>query len=487
MVAACGRVGFDATPGGDDVPDGRVAFDYPTHNIEAIGGLTMIDLVPGRVVGDALVFEVSPALPLGLAIASDTGAITGIPTEDVDNALYVVTASNGVGSASVELSATVMFGYRVDTFLDGSDDDSGADPTCFSSLAGGCSLRAAIETTNGKQGKQLVLLPTGTVLVDSQLPEILDEVELAGVGGSVVQAVTPHTYRAFKILQAIGRLWLKSVTFESFGGVDGGVLEQQAGALAADECTFRANHGASRGGVLNITGGTATFTDCAFLANRAVGGNQWGGAINAESTGTQVVVERSYAAQNETGWGSFAHITAGSTLALLNSTLTANVSSISGTLASPGGHYTIANSTIAYNTNTAPDPSQQVASAGIYLYSTPAEYAVTNSIIAFNTMFDGAETNCTRRDSNTMLTSGGGNVLGDAASTCATFFTERGDRLATDPGLEALGDHGGPTPTFPLSPTKIARGAGQGPCPALDQRSIRRPASACDAGAFEAD
>ncbi|HMQ33724.1 MAG TPA: choice-of-anchor Q domain-containing protein, partial [Chloroflexaceae bacterium] len=61
------------------------------------------------------------------------------------------------------------------------------------------------------------------------------------------------------------------------------------------------------------------------------------------------------------------------------------------------------------------------------------------------------------------------------------------DRLAADPGLEALANNGGPSPTHALTAGSLALDGGGGPaCPAADQRGVARPqGAACDSGAFE--
>jgi len=114
---------------------------------------------------------------------------------------------------------------------------------------------------------------------------------------------------------------------------------------------------------------------------------------------------------------------------------------------------------------------------------------VTNTIVAFNTDMTGAEHDCNRRDTTTVITSGGGNIFGDSAENCAMYFTANGDLLSTDPGVEpgAPADHGGPTPTILLTPNAPAIDGGQAAgCPPTDQRGLPRPAgAACDVGAIE--
>ena len=76
--------------------------------------------------------------------------------------------------------------------------------------------------------------------------------------------------------------------------------------------------------------------------------------IDGEGPATAIVVTRSYATKNTTAWGSFSHITTGTTLRLENSTLYNNTSTTAGTLATPGGIYTLVNDTIVGNISDMP-------------------------------------------------------------------------------------------------------------------------------------
>jgi hypothetical protein len=52
-------------------------------------------------------YSVSPDLPAGLSLASDTGIITGTPTAVSAKASYTVTAFNATGTAAATLTITV--------------------------------------------------------------------------------------------------------------------------------------------------------------------------------------------------------------------------------------------------------------------------------------------------------------------------------------------------------------------------------------------
>ena len=58
-------------------------------------------------------------------------------------------------------------------------------------------------------------------------------------------------------------------------------------------------------------------------------------------------------------------------------------------------------------------------------------------------------------------------------------------QVTRHPRLTKLRDNGGPTETMALTPRSPAIGRGTFQCPATDQRGRHRPATHCDAGAFE--
>jgi len=153
-------------------------------------------------------------------------------------------------------------------------------------------------------------------------------------------------------------LALRDLTIQDFGGMQGGALGITAGELDVDRCAFTNNASPTSGGVLFINGGAnATLSRSTFTGNSSDGGagGGWGGVIDGEGANTTIVVTRSTATGNTTAWGSFSHITTGTTLRLENSTLYGNTATTAGTLATPGGVYTLVNDTIVGNTNTNAD------------------------------------------------------------------------------------------------------------------------------------
>lgn len=481
LVCACGRIGFAPANEG---ANGGLTLSYPTHVISAVLGATTIALTP--TVSDAAArFTIDPALPAGLALDPASGAITGTPTASVE-LTYTVTARTARAAATASLAITVLPGYVVDTTADDDDATHGADTTC-ATAAGACSLRAAIQTTNHLATKQLVLLDRATYNLGAALDPITNDVVIAGQGAGVtaIRATTVHGAYAAFALGTAHLLALRDLAIDGFGGADGGALGVTAGSLDVDRCAFTNNASPTSGGVLFINGGAhAQLAHSTFTGNASLGGNGggWGGVIDGEDDGTTIVVTTSTATQNTTAWGAFSHITTGTTLRLENSTLYDNTSTTAGTLATPGGIYTLVNDTIVGNTNTATD------SVGVYLFSAPCHYTITNTIVAFNQDSTG-EHDCNIRDLTTTITSGGSNILGDSGTNCAAYFTAPDDRLMTDPGLVpgAPADHGGYSATLLLAAGSIAVDtAREVDCPATDQRDLPRPIGAgCDVGAVE--
>jgi CSLREA domain-containing protein len=493
VASACGRFDFDARALDDGGGGTGLTIVYPAR-IDAVLNQSVIAVVP-VVTGTAQRFSITPALPTGVLLDVSSGAIAGAPSMVADDVTYTVTATSASATASATFRLTALPGFVVDSTADTADDAVG-DAICHSTAGNGCTLRAAVQTTNQLTTKQLIMLAAQSYLILSPLDPITNDVVIAGrsAASTILHPGTVHPGYGPLALASAHTLALRNLSAQDFGMVNGGVVAVTAGTLDVDACVFTNNTSAGSGGVLFVNNGAhATFDHTTFTANSSFGGccSGWGGVIDGEGNGTMIVVRHSTATQNTTAWGAFSHITTGTTLLLENSTLYGNVSTIAGTLATPGGIYTLVNDTIVYNTNTNSTPD----SAGIYLYSAPCAYTVTNTIVAFNRdTVNGLEQNCHRRDLSTVITSNGGNILSDDAGNCAMYFNAAGDVTSTDPGVEATppADHGGSTSTILLVPSSVAIDSAQtAACPANDQRGSPRPVAKrsttalCDVGAVE--
>ncbi len=139
---------------------------------------------------------------------------------------------------------------------------------------------------------------------------------------------------------------------------------------------------------------------------------------------------------------------------------------------------TITNSTIDGNTAEAAGATLGKAEGGNL---SAGESTIENTIIAAGTADPGQE-NCTPGTAG-KATSLGGNI--DSLDQCG--FHGAGDRVNTNPLLEALRTNGGPVETMALQPGSPAIDGGHNSgCPGTDARGVLRPAGpACDSGAFE--
>lgn len=80
---------------------------YGTHDALYVAGETIVPNTVQVTGGPASAFTVTPALPAGLSLHAQTGAITGTPASLQAPATYTVTASNAAGSASTQVRMTV--------------------------------------------------------------------------------------------------------------------------------------------------------------------------------------------------------------------------------------------------------------------------------------------------------------------------------------------------------------------------------------------
>jgi predicted outer membrane repeat protein len=344
-------------------------------------------------------------------------------------------------------------------------------------------------------------------------------------GGGLISLIGGDTPRVFSIASAT--LNLANITIRDTGSAEFsvGITVENRGTLNLSGVTFINNNKrailnagtlnvarsrfedntSSAGGsaISNESGGTLTIADSVFVNNRSRDGFSGGAIYNSNTTGA-VAISRSVFSGNSAGGGG----------ALVNfGTMTISDSTFSGNTALNGGGAIEARSGATLNiVNTTISGNSAPRGGGIYaLGPTPSNAAtLTNVTLAANTapadaanqgggnITVGGEVTVTLR--NTIVANPGGSSSNcKKDSTGAAAIVDGGGNLqfpgtscgasiaSANPGLSALDDNGGPTPTHAFAANSPARNAANSAtCPAFDQRGVlRTQAGACDIGAWE--
>ena len=255
-----------------------------------------------------------------------------------------------------------------------------------------------------------------------------------------------------------------------------------AGPTTIVESVFTDNRGDSAGGGAIVHSKGVHVKHCLFEANQAAGG----GAIY---TSGDLVVEDSVFRDND------ATVFDGGAIQLYNQTQTPssvtvrsstfeeNVATRSGGAVrcdAPFGTCALENVTFSRNTAemaggafelSVKSGTVQVTHATVLAGGTPAIERVAGTLTVRNSIVD--DGGCSGG-----LTDGGGNVQGEPG-LCAPGFQ------SGDPALSVLDGNGGLTPTHEIGLGSAALHAAAAGCLATDQRGVARPATSCDAGAFQ--
>ena len=419
--------------------------------------------------------------------------------------------------------------------VDATDDAVDAAPGdgACATVAGTCTLRAAVMETNAVAGPHLVRVPAGTYALtipgtggDSQGSlEIGRETTIEGAGADVVIVDAGGADRAFVEQASSGTVVLRGMSLRngrsqsSYGGLvrstgiaflmedcvlenglaangSGGGFGAQADSNIVRRCTFRGNDAVSGGGVFVTS--SVLLEDCLFEANTATRGagaatyTQFGsmtlrgcelrdnvatsGGGGVRNEGSMTIDSCTFTGNRAGTGGAVQHdcsFSSGQTR-MTNCTLHGNTASVGGGFAKVNvGTMTVIHGTIASN----------VATSDHGGFSGDGGVTLRNTIVHGNTAPNRPD--CGSAPS-ALPVSGGYNLIGDAA--CVLTGSTSTDIRARDPMLSAPADNGGPVRTQALpaaSPAVDAIPAASGS--PLDARGVARPADGNGDGTLRSD
>ena len=355
-----------------------------------------------------------------------------------------------------------------------------------------------------------------TIILQSPLPTITEDVIITGGTGILSGLVTINGANAFRVFDVQGNdvtiahlaVINGSATGLATAGYGGAILGSTlGGTLTLDNMTFSGNHALIRGGVLYESGGTVVINNCTFDSNTV---DSFGGAI--DQTNGVLILTNSTISNNTASDGGGLEIQSASDTRLTNVTFSGNRATHNGgAISRIGTTYalTLNNVTITNNTS---DSDNNGSGDGGGIYRAGGTVVVSNSIIARN--FDTSNNagpgtinpDCSWQ-SGGGFTSDGYNVIGRGEGASGFTNGVNGDKVGTaanplDPKLGPLAFNGGPTATHLLQYGSPALDGGNpatpgggsfGACAPSDQRGVGRPvdgngdnSATCDSGAVEA-
>lgn len=483
----------------DDQPQApRAAHRSKLRTAGAVGSATV--LAGGSALGAAVAFA-APASAVSFTVTQSTDDGTGATSGTLSWAIAQANADPSLDEIGFDPSlSTITFSGDADQVvitesLSIVGPGSGALEIDYD---GNCSLAANFTT-------DAALTVTGLTLTDGSAVDCADDRETSG-GGLAVTDDGPLTTT----------LSIDDVTFGNnyaayYGG---GLWTAELGAVTITDSTFTGNSAYySGGGAYLSANGPVVVSGSTFIGNDA---NLRGGGINVDVPDdiAATIVDTTFTG-NEAEAGGGAHFETGDAV-IRNSTFSGNKALVGGGLMGDT-FLTLQQSTVTGNTAT--DEGGGVWWKQAYF----ASFDIVMSTISGNTADSGRGNELLANRTSTGTTSSitGSIVAGAAAGssvagsgynpasdypitvsssligvTDAIDLTDGGGTTfdVTDPGLDALGDNGGPTQTMALAAGSPAIDAGPDPVPdypsnTADQRGapyLRVYGDAVDIGALEA-
>ncbi len=427
----------------------------------------------------------------------------------VNKALEVTTGSTTTTSTGSSAAYTaVCSGYTEPTpdftiNSNGDTSDAVAGDGICDDGGGNCTLRAAVEESDGMGGGMTIKIPAGmTITVGSSIQFVSNLAIFGGSqttsivsGGAAVRvfnssnAGTDFEFHNFTIQNGSsasngagisatgGNLSFSYMTFSNnVSTADGGALSLSNNFASLDPVlsitcsTFNGNSAVSGGAMV---GGvkTLTLTDVIFTNNIAtfIGAGFYFGGANTAATHT---LNRTYFEGNTNATGTSAALAFDGSnpiaATITNSTFYSNSANGASVL------YTDNNTTTHFYNNTMLTNSGVAGPSAIFTINTGGTFNIANSILWDSS---GPANICSIAGTMNSL---GHNIFEDSTN-CSTDASD----IATDPGLGVSAANGGFTKSIAITASGAADGgADSAYCPTADQRNYDRAAT-CDIGAYE--
>ncbi len=350
--------------------------------------------------------------------------------------------------------------YAVTFNVTNTGDNGGVNPA---PNAGTGTLRQAIIDANANAGADTIAFAagvTGTISLESALPNLADDVTISGPGANVLTVQRdPSASTAFRIFavnngKAVG---ISGLTISggrangtAFPGNAGGGIFNEGGTLTMTSSTISGNIAGSLdaaglgGGIYNA--GTLTLNNSRVSANNSAFGGTGGGINNS---GVAVTINNSSISGNTTSQDAGGIATSAGTFSVNNSTISGNHTGGGdggGILTTNGASVNVSNSTISGNSahvgggidgsatvnNSTISGNSAIDGGGV-----SGGVALNSSIVANNTAAHGPDIESTVSANYSLIenitdgtVSGSNNITG------------------VDPMLGGLQNNGGPTETL---------------------------------------